>query len=75
MKRELFVFLYISGFLFTLGGNGFAQERGTSEEVVNELKQEIQELRDQMEVERRAYDQRLQKMQEKIDAVSRQILE
>ncbi|MBW2144746.1 MAG: hypothetical protein JRG75_10175, partial [Deltaproteobacteria bacterium] len=28
-----------------------------------------------MEVERRAYDQRLQKMQEKIDAVSRQILE
>ena len=75
MKRELFVFLYISGFLFTLGGNGFARERGTSEEVVNELKQEIQELRDQMKVERRAYDQRLQKMQEKIDAVSRQILE
>jgi len=75
MKRELLVFLYIFGFLFTLGANGFAQERGTSEAVVNELKQEIQKLRDQMEAERRVYDKRLQKMQEKIDAVSRQILE
>ena len=72
MNRKLVFFIFILGFVFTLGTHGFSQERGTSE-AINELKQEIQKLRDQMEAEKRGLRSRLQKMQEKIDAVSRQL--
>lgn len=75
MNRKLIFFIFISGVVFTLGTHCFSQERGASVEVINELKQEIQNLREQMEVEKRGYEVRLEEMQDKIDAVSSLLLE
>jgi outer membrane murein-binding lipoprotein Lpp len=75
MRMKLVVFASILGLIFVSGSNCFAQEGGASEKVVNELKQEIERLRARMEAEKKAYEERLNKMQEKIDAVSGQMLE
>ena len=66
MRRNMFVYLYILVFLFTLGADGFARERESSEAVINELRQEIQKIREQMEAEKQTYEERLKEMQEKI---------
>ena len=74
MYSNRLVFLYICALFFLLVPPVLAQEKHTSKDAIKELKIEIQKLRDQMETERRAYEAQLKKMQEKIDAVSRQIL-
>ena len=70
MNRIFVLIFFMSVFIFAQGTHCFSQEREASVEAINELKQEIQKLRKQMEAEKRAHEVRLKEMQDKIDAVS-----
>ena len=75
MIKKIFVFLFLFGSIITLGAECFAEKKEPSQAVINELRQEIQKIREQMEAEKLAYEARLKEMQKKIDAVSLQLLE
>ena len=70
MKRNLLVLTCLVGSLSTGGAHAMYQGKDPSSEAIDAFRREVVTLRKQMEAERRAYEERLDAMQKKIDAVS-----
>ncbi len=74
MKRILILCLCISVFLVAQGERVLAQEKEITSETIMELKKEIQELREQMKIEREAHEARIRDIQITLNAISNHIM-
>ncbi|MDY6973894.1 MAG: porin [Thermodesulfobacteriota bacterium] len=74
MNRKLSGILCVLAILFAQGAPAFGQEKVVPTDATNELKKEIQELRELIKEERKAHEAQLKVMQKRLDGISSEIL-